>query len=171
MCLQCHQMYNSDTLYDELCNMLETPLFDKWNTTTLGHLFIAATGHNGMHNKEISLCLLEQYLDWYLTFGYECYFPTNGLEPMPSIGYIKRSIVFLDSCEQNKCIHDTLNNMHAYATSKFDIFIGNCMAQKNITLCDKYKLIYSISILHKCWKNVKLNTIKFCKLIYGLVRL
>lgn len=171
MCLQCHSTFNNDDLYVELTEIQQNPSFDVWNTTSLNHLFIAATEYNGKENADLAILLLEQYVEWYKTQKYECYLPTNSLEPMPSIGYMERSIAFLKTCEKTKSIEQLLTDMHNFATCNLDAIIRHYMAKQDLNLQNKYKIIYFILVLHCFWKTLKNNIIKFCKLVYGFMQL
>ena len=46
MCLKCHSGLSDNNIIEQLLNEIDKKQFDKWNTTTVSHMFIIASGFN-----------------------------------------------------------------------------------------------------------------------------
>jgi len=64
MCLDCHNNLSDDQIQKQLENALRNPQFEKWNSTSVNHMKIAASGHNGLKCKLLAEQLLEEYEQW-----------------------------------------------------------------------------------------------------------
>ena len=71
MCNQCHDKLSDECVLSDLTETLKNPQFEKWNTTSLGHVLIAIEGQNGSKAHDIALQLAENFYSWFLG-------PTNG---------------------------------------------------------------------------------------------
>ena len=58
--------------------------FEKWNTTSVSHIIIALTGHNGSEGKKLSIKIFENFLSWYEMNKQDKYIPFYGTECMYS---------------------------------------------------------------------------------------
>jgi len=68
---------------------LDDPHFDKWNTTSVSHAAIAATGHNGEKARELGLELLKMFIEWRRTKP-DGYMPETGMESMFTVYDLER---------------------------------------------------------------------------------
>lgn len=68
MCFSCHDEITNEELLKSFYEILEPNYdiskFNIYNSTSLNHLFIAASGFNGNIIKEKSIQVLEKYNDW-----------------------------------------------------------------------------------------------------------
>jgi hypothetical protein len=98
MCRQCHSGLSDETVKAQLQESLDNPQFEKWNTTSLSHILIAAEGVNGPEVRVIALELAEKFYQWFLgptngTWEYAfTYVPENGLEAFPHSSEIRKMI-------------------------------------------------------------------------------
>jgi hypothetical protein len=68
---------------------LDDPRFDKWNTTSVSHAAISATGHNGEEARKLGLELLKRFIEWRRTKP-DGYMPESGLESMFTVYDLER---------------------------------------------------------------------------------
>jgi hypothetical protein len=47
-----------------VAQLRKEPKFEKWNTTSVSHVAIAATGHNGEPARKMGLELLSRFIEW-----------------------------------------------------------------------------------------------------------
>ena len=98
MCRQCHAGLSDETVKTQLQESLDNPQFEKWNTTSLSHILIAAEGENGPEARAIALELAEKFYNWFLgpsngAWQYVLtYTPNSGLEPFPHSSEIRKMI-------------------------------------------------------------------------------
>jgi hypothetical protein len=98
MCRQCHAGLSDETVKTQLQESLDNPEFEKWSTTSLSHVLIAAEGTNGPEARVLALELAENFYAWFLgqTNGawqvLSSYTPNSGLEPFPHSSEIRRMI-------------------------------------------------------------------------------
>ena len=96
MCLQCH---SQGSTVEELKEILENPEFERWNTTSLGHILLSIHGLDGDAVHDLANQLAEKFYTWYLgnTRGiwqkFSRYTPPHGLDPFPHSTIIRKSIV------------------------------------------------------------------------------
>lgn len=61
MCFQCHMGLTDEQITNQL---RKEPKFEKWNTTSVSHVAIAATCHNGELARKMGLELLRGFIEW-----------------------------------------------------------------------------------------------------------
>jgi hypothetical protein len=81
MCLECHSKLSDNNIREQLLNEIEKKRFDKWNTTSVSHMFIIASGFNGNINKKLAIQLLKDFLEYINNKPIE-YLPETGVEKM-----------------------------------------------------------------------------------------
>lgn len=64
MCIQCHQGFSDEDTYNQLNVEPEELKFGRWNSTSLSHLCITASGFNGDKCRELGIKILEDYYKW-----------------------------------------------------------------------------------------------------------
>ena len=66
MCLKCHLGLSDEMISSQLQEQLDkdTNDYPKYNSTSISHLIIAASGYNGINVRNKSITLLEQYNTW-----------------------------------------------------------------------------------------------------------
>lgn len=64
MCLKCHQGLSDEYVLQSSLDSLSNPQFEKWNTTSLSHLFIEISGVNGEECSQLGLQLLDNYIQY-----------------------------------------------------------------------------------------------------------
>ncbi len=89
MCFQCHMGLTDEQITNQLRETVENPSFEKWNTTSVSHVAIAATGHNGEPAREMGLELLLKFIEWRRTKP-DGYMPESGLESMFTVYDLER---------------------------------------------------------------------------------
>lgn len=84
MCMQCHSFLSDTQVLAELNQSLnsEKEEFDQWNTTSVSHVLIAMSGHNGPVCKKVAIKLLQRFLNWYKKNKKDNYYPRCGIEKM-----------------------------------------------------------------------------------------
>ncbi len=55
---------SDETVKKQLTESLKNPQFEVWNSTSISHLNIIKSGHNGEENKQMAIKLLNQYREW-----------------------------------------------------------------------------------------------------------
>ena len=61
MCRQCHNnLSNEEVLYQMKEAEIE-PNFNEWNTSSVSHLLIIASGHNGKESSDIANKILDKF--------------------------------------------------------------------------------------------------------------
>ena len=65
MCLQCHQS-SDDNHCDspEMADLLKNPGFEKWNSTSVSHVFIYYSGVNGIKAQELAGQIIENLIKY-----------------------------------------------------------------------------------------------------------
>lgn len=91
MCLSCHSHYSDKELESELINILNKPRFKTFNTTSIDHLLISASGYNNAKCRELSLIILDRFLLWYIDKK-DRYMPKHGIINMYPKKYISAKI-------------------------------------------------------------------------------
>lgn len=81
MCRQCHSAFTNDEVVTQLKETAVAPNYIKWNTTSVSHVAIAASGENGEEARVIGLQLLRGYIEWRKQKP-DDYMPESGLESM-----------------------------------------------------------------------------------------
>jgi hypothetical protein len=101
MCFKCHPTDNDKVLKD-LKEMINTNTydFDKWNTTSIDHLFISASGQDGHEAKKLSQEILKKFTNWYIDYKNDRYLPITGLYPMYPQEALTKIIYKLDNVDQ-----------------------------------------------------------------------
>lgn len=69
MCWKCHQKLSNEEVLEQLSRPDRD--FQKWNGTSLGHVLIAASGHNGEEVKKVAKDVLRNYFTWLWKSGPE----------------------------------------------------------------------------------------------------
>ena len=64
MCLQCHLGLSVEQVSTQLHEQLDTPGYIKYNSTSISHFIIAASGYNGLDVRNNAITLLNNYNDW-----------------------------------------------------------------------------------------------------------
>lgn len=86
MCKQCHSYLSDADVLLQLNSSLDSKNrndeFEQWNTTSVSHVLIALSGHNGPVCKEVAAKLLQRFLDWYEKNKPDRYYPVCGIEKM-----------------------------------------------------------------------------------------
>jgi len=95
--MQCHGFLSDAQVLIELNQVVKCKEkeFEHWNTTSVSHILIAASGHNGVVCKKVATKVLQRFYDWYEKNKSDNYLPRCGLERM----YPK------------KCFQDILNTI------------------------------------------------------------
>lgn len=96
MCLNCHQFMCDDDILQQLEEAITNNQFDRWNTTSIGHMLLVASGFNGAKCRNLALTILNQFIKWYNDKP-DGYLPSHGIEPMYSKKYIAAMIESLAS--------------------------------------------------------------------------
>lgn len=109
MCFQCHMGLTDEQITNQLRETVENPSFEKWNTTSVSHLAIAATGHNGEPARQLGLELLLKFIEWRRTKP-DGYMPESGIESMFTVYDLERIYKIsnekkLDELEKFEPIH------------------------------------------------------------------
>jgi hypothetical protein len=99
----------NEQITNRLRETVENPSFEKWNTTSLSHVAIAGTGHNGEPAREMALELLLKFIEWRRTKP-DSYMPESGMESMYTVYDLERIYKIvdekkLDELEKFKPIH------------------------------------------------------------------
>jgi len=81
MCRQCHSAFTNDEIVTQLKETAVAPNYIKWNTTSVSHVAIAASGENGEEARVLGLQLLQGYIEWRKEQPND-YMPESGLESM-----------------------------------------------------------------------------------------
>jgi len=89
MCFQCHMGLTDEQITRQLRVSLDDPHFDKWNTTSVSHVAIAGTGHNGEKARELGLELMQKFIEWRRTKP-DGYMPDSGIESMYTVYDLER---------------------------------------------------------------------------------
>ena len=108
MCYECHGTPESTIAdFKELITS-NNYRFEEWNTTSVNHLIIAMSGHDGPEAKWLAIHIFKQFLNWYDTKKNN-YFPKNGMEQMYSRECLNNILKLI---EQNPGMSETsLNSM------------------------------------------------------------
>ena len=64
MCLYCHEKLSNETLKEQIMESMKDPCFEKWNLTSLQHLNIIISGHDGEEAAILAKELFQSYLKW-----------------------------------------------------------------------------------------------------------
>ena len=66
MCYKCHGISTESTKkgLQEIINY-DYKQFDQWNTTSVHHVLISMTGHDGDECQILSIKVLEKFIKWY----------------------------------------------------------------------------------------------------------
>ena len=66
MCLKCHLGLSDETVSSSLQEQLDkdTDDYPKYNSTSISHFIIAASGYNGLDVRNKAIILLQKYNDW-----------------------------------------------------------------------------------------------------------
>jgi hypothetical protein len=86
MCIDCHK--SAHPLLSELTKMLNHPNFDEWNTTSVDHIIISASGEDGDQVRSIALELLKKFIEWKSKNDWPKV-PAGGLRPFNAVIYYK----------------------------------------------------------------------------------
>ena len=71
MCIKCHQNMSDEMVKKQLMESLDNPRFELWNMTSLNHLMLSMSGHNGREVAILSYELLKMYDSWLKESGKE----------------------------------------------------------------------------------------------------
>ena len=63
MCLDCHLGLKDNTILEQISDT-EVNNFHVWNSTSINHLLIAASGFNGINVRNVALKILSDYYKW-----------------------------------------------------------------------------------------------------------
>lgn len=94
MCLSCHQGLPDETVLKQLNDAIIRPEFDKWNTTSVSHIILAAIGLNGPEARFSAIKLLGQFILWRKTQPLN-YIPDSGFEKMYSVEELESDLKFV----------------------------------------------------------------------------
>lgn len=61
MCLQCNLAMSDERVIEDLKECIQNPQYELWNSCSLSHLFIDASGIHGAEARKLSMQLLEGY--------------------------------------------------------------------------------------------------------------
>lgn len=86
MCFQCHMGFTDEQVVAQL---REESNFEGWNTTSVSHVAISATGHNGETARQLGLELLRGFIEWRRTKP-DGYMPESGMESMFTVHDLER---------------------------------------------------------------------------------
>ncbi len=89
MCRECHNNFTNGEVVRQLQLVVRNPDFEMWNTTSVSHLLIAASGRNGTHASNLANTLLDNF-EIFLQGKPNKYLPRTGLEPMYSIAELQQ---------------------------------------------------------------------------------
>lgn len=64
MCKQCHSAFTDEQIIAQLDSAMKAPQYEKWNETSISHMAIAASGHNGAKAKELGIALLRGFIEY-----------------------------------------------------------------------------------------------------------
>jgi len=64
MCNQCHQKVADVNVLEQWTEALENPQFERWNSTSLNHLYLTCYGVNGLKAQTVALKLLANFIEW-----------------------------------------------------------------------------------------------------------
>lgn len=93
MSRQCHSKLDDESVLKSFRNLLtEDPSqFRKWNTTSLGHLYLTGVGCNGEEGKALALQVLDRFISWTKTepdYGKKLY--PGQMELMPPVADLQK---------------------------------------------------------------------------------
>lgn len=71
MCKQCHSQFTDEQIIAQLEISQKDPQYGKWNETSISHMVICASGHNGPKAKEMSIALLRGFIEYASVDGAE----------------------------------------------------------------------------------------------------
>lgn len=110
MCYNCHgnQM---DTLrtYNEILQTQKF-CFEKWNTTSINHLIISMSNHDGNECKRVAIELYKKFLEWYKINKSDGFFPINGIEKMYSKSVLNNILKISETNNDEIQIMELINN-------------------------------------------------------------
>lgn len=81
MCRECHSAFTDEDVVKQLKKIVDNPQYEKWNTTSISHIAIAASGENGDEARTLGLKLLRDYTQWRKSKPND-YMPEHGMETM-----------------------------------------------------------------------------------------
>ena len=81
MCYSCHLGLTDKNINEQLLDALNKKTYNKWNTTTVSHILLTASGMNGDINRELALTLLEEFIN-YVKLQPNEYISETGVEKM-----------------------------------------------------------------------------------------
>lgn len=89
MCRQCHNSLSDSQVLSQMKEAETDPHFEEWNTSSVSHVLIAASGHNGTEAADIANKILDDFEIYLKTKPYK-YLPKNGVESMVSVNELKK---------------------------------------------------------------------------------
>jgi hypothetical protein len=87
MCFKCHSGLSNENINQQLKIIIKNRNYNNFNTTSIEHLFIIASGYNNEINQQLALYILNDFM-LYLDTRSLHYIPCNGIEEMYSKAYI-----------------------------------------------------------------------------------
>jgi hypothetical protein len=106
MCLHCHSSFSDEQI---IAQLRDEQNYEKWNTTSVYHLALTASGRNGEIARQLALELFLGLIEWRRTKP-DGYMPESGMESMYTVYDLERIYKIsnekkLDELENFKPIH------------------------------------------------------------------
>ena len=107
MCLKCHLGLSDEMISSQLQEQLDkdTNDYPKYNSTSISHFIIAASGYNGLDVRNNAITLLNKYNEW-LTSNPK-YILHQSLSP-------QHLIPMIEKIKNNQINHKTTDSVEKY---------------------------------------------------------
>jgi hypothetical protein len=102
MFFECH--VTDEEILKELTDKLnkEKIDFERWNSTSISHLFIILTNHNGKECQELGTQLIKKFLLWYEENKEDRYSPSFGSTKMYSLTCLENIVYYVENHKENQ---------------------------------------------------------------------
>lgn len=96
MCLDCHG--TSADVLAQLKQLQERKEygFYQWNTTSVNHLLIAMSNHDGAECRDLAVDIMKEFIVWYKANRYDHYLPVYGVVRMYSTECLENIVKFVE---------------------------------------------------------------------------
>lgn len=149
MCYKCHG--TPENTQKELTTLLKSKdfKFNIWNTTSVNHLLISMSNHDGLECRNLAIQIYKKYLEWYEENKKDNYFSECGIEQMYSLSCLKNILIITENNLEEK--EETLSKL-------FSNEIEKCR-----------KSVKQISFMDNLEKKRRWNMLKYYGLFMGFV--
>jgi len=113
MCLKCHAGLSDETISLQLQEQLDKDIINYtiYNSTSINHIIVAASGHNGLDVRNKAITLLNNYYEW-LTSNRQYI-----LDPLLSP---ERLIVIIEKIKLSHINHNDLESLENYLSTIYE---------------------------------------------------